>query len=140
MEVTWSRPRVYSKENRLSRVADNSCRINEERISSPKEGLPVMIASRMQHYVIFLQGFDFKICYKNSKLNTNADVFSRFPVVGNANESTLEESDMFEISQIQLLPITVDGLGKETALDAELGPLLLQLQENVNVPQAVKFR
>ncbi|KAF2879722.1 hypothetical protein ILUMI_26440 [Ignelater luminosus] len=81
-------------------------------------GLPVMTASRMQHYAIFLQSFDFEIRYKNSKLNANADVFSRLPVVRNPNESELS---------------------KETASDAGLGSLLLQLQENVNIPQAVRF-
>lgn len=79
-------------------------------IFSPKKGLPVMTDSRMQHYAIFLQGFEFYIRHKNSKSNANADAFSRFPVVRNTNESTLEESDIFGISQTQSLPIAVDEL------------------------------
>ncbi|KAF2887051.1 hypothetical protein ILUMI_19122, partial [Ignelater luminosus] len=71
---------------------------------------------------------DFKIRYKNSKLNVNADEFSRFPVtVRTRMRVTLKEYDIFRISQIQSLPITVDELEKETALDAGFASFLDEL-------------
>lgn len=35
---------------------------------------------RMQHYAIFLRGFNFEIRYKRSEQNSNADCFSRLPL------------------------------------------------------------
>ena len=46
-------------------------------IFSPKKELPILSTSRMQHYAIFLQSFDFEIRVKASKDNGNADVMSR---------------------------------------------------------------
>lgn len=42
-------------------------------IFSPTKGLPFYSAMRMQHYALFLQGFNYTTKYKNSKLNANAD-------------------------------------------------------------------
>lgn len=49
-------------------------------IFSPTKPLPHMSATRMQHYAIFLQGFNYKIKYKRSEENANADAFSRLPI------------------------------------------------------------
>ncbi|XP_031332739.1 uncharacterized protein K02A2.6-like [Photinus pyralis] len=92
-------------------------------IFSPQKGLPIMSASRMQHYAIFLQSFNFEI---------------RLPVESKI-ENTVEESDIYEISQIHTLPVTVDELSKQTKLDTELGLLLTMLKENNNVPHLVRF-
>lgn len=92
-------------------------------IFNPKKSLPILSATRMQHYAIFLQAFDFDIKYKNSESNANADFVSRLPLKSE-NFCKLDEPDLFEINQIETMPVTVSELSRETALDSELKPLL----------------
>lgn len=92
-----------------------------------------MSAVRMQHYDIFLQGFNFTIKYKKSDMNANADALSRLPILSSEN-LMLEESDVFEINQIDSLPITASQISQETEIDSELSPLLQALQKGISLP------
>ena len=49
-------------------------------IFGENKSLPVHSAMRMQHYAIFLQGFNFRIEYRKSENHANADCMSRLPV------------------------------------------------------------
>lgn len=57
------------------------------RIFSPEAGLPKMTASRLQRYALFLQKFNFKIEFKNSKQNIEADFLSRLPLESNVKDA-----------------------------------------------------
>lgn len=48
-------------------------------IFSPTKTLPMYSAMRMQHYALFLQGFNYEIKYRNTKEHLNADCLSRLP-------------------------------------------------------------
>lgn len=48
-------------------------------IFGTKKGIPVMAASRLQRWSVYLSNFDFEIQYIVGKNNVNADFLSRFP-------------------------------------------------------------
>ncbi|XP_055916389.1 uncharacterized protein LOC129949142 [Eupeodes corollae] len=94
-------------------------------IFAADKSLPHMSATRMQHYAIYLQAFNYTIKYKRSEQNGNADAMSRLPISTN-DSFKLEESDLFEINQIETLPITAKQIAEETSRD-----LLLKKKDNV---------
>lgn len=87
-------------------------------IFTPSKGLPLMCATRMQHYATFLSSFDYKIRVKKSKENSNADAMSRLP---NADEvcQIIEEIDLIEVNMIENIPLTVTGLSTATSRGLE---------------------
>ncbi|XP_071635762.1 retrovirus-related Pol polyprotein from transposon 17.6 isoform X1 [Temnothorax longispinosus] len=52
-------------------------------IFSPQKGLPICSAMRMQHYALFLRGFNYSIKYRKSEAHANADCLSRLPIKEN---------------------------------------------------------
>ena len=49
-------------------------------IFSPDKGLPALSATRMQHYSIYLTGFNFDIIYRSTHQHGNVDALARLPV------------------------------------------------------------
>eukprot|EP00102_Acyrthosiphon_pisum_P016233 XP_008187120.1 PREDICTED: uncharacterized protein K02A2.6-like [Acyrthosiphon pisum] len=97
------------------------------RIFAPDKSIPLLSASRMQHYALFLQAFTYDIHYKNTKCHGNADALSRLPI---KSEDThlFEACDIFELQQIETLPITVNDIAHQTISDKTLQPLLKALR------------
>ncbi|RVE41173.1 hypothetical protein evm_014177 [Chilo suppressalis] len=106
-------------------------------IFSPTKALPHLSAARMQHYAIFLQGFQYDIKYKNSKDNANADALSRLPITEESGE--LEGWDTFQIGMISVLPITVKDIAAATKVDKALAPLLAGIASGKKVPPAYRY-
>lgn len=92
----------------------------------------------MQHYAIFLQAFHFDIKYKNSASHANADFVSRLPLKSECF-TQCDEPDVFEINQIETLPVKVSELSKETCGDPQLIPLLDALKAGKIIPQNLRF-
>lgn len=108
-----------------------------------KQELPVMTASRLLRYALFLQTFNFTIKYRRSGNHGNADCLSRLPNIAvkeNAiHEDTLfhlerwhpsvpDETALFHLEQINILPITYDELAKETMRDPETAQMYQELR------------
>lgn len=96
-------------------------------IFSPAKGLPVLSATRMQHYAFFLQAFDFVIECKKTSENGNADGFSRLPCKS-LSQFEADEIDLVESELIQTLPLSVEELSKHTFEDKEVTNLLSGLK------------
>lgn len=96
-------------------------------IFAPTKGLPLMSATRMQHYAIFLGSFDYDIQVKKSKENANADAMSRLP---NTMDSYmfLDEIDIIETNMIENIPLSVEELNKATLVDVSVQNLLQALK------------
>lgn len=107
-------------------------------IFHPNKSLPVLSATRMQHYAIFLQAFNFDIKYKKSELHANADFVSRLPLKSE-NFTHYDEPDVFEMNQIETLPITVSEISKETSVDSQLLPLFKALKTGKIIQKHLRF-
>ena len=112
-------------------------------IFSKKHDLPVLTASRLLRYALFLQNFNFTIKYRKSTQHGNADCLSRLPcTVGtepDIHEDTIfhlerwhvntpDETALFHIEQINTLPITYEELAKETMKDPETSKYYQELR------------
>lgn len=95
-------------------------------IISPAKGLPTMSATRMQHYAIFLQSFDYEIRYRKSAAHCNADALSRLPLTDSYTKK--EEINLIEINLIETLPISVEELRNATIKDESIHKLIQALQ------------
>ncbi|GFV72284.1 uncharacterized protein K02A2.6 [Trichonephila clavipes] len=94
-------------------------------IFGSKRGLPVLAATRLLHYALILQSFEFDIIFRKTIEHGNADFLSRLP----KTSEELEVKDDITIFQIEALPVTSKELRQETIKDIELGPLLRALRE-----------
>lgn len=103
-----------------------------------KKSLSVLTASRMQHYVMFLSAFAFDIKYKLSEDHCNADAMSRLPLSTTIHE-TYDKSDVFEVSQIETLPLTASIVANETQADKSLQHLFNGLRSGNVVYKNYRF-
>ncbi|KAI5743861.1 hypothetical protein M8J77_022987 [Diaphorina citri] len=107
-------------------------------IFNPDKSIPVMSATRMQHYALFLQGFSYDIRYRNTKQHGNADAMSRLPL---RSEDThmFDETDILQIQNIETLPLTVQDIATHTKSDKCLQPLLSGLQTGELIDSHLRF-
>lgn len=108
-------------------------------IFGPHKGLPIYSASRMQHYAMYLQAFNYEIRYKNTTSHANADALSRLILGKTTQHSALDETDLFNINQIQTLPLTVRGLAHATETDPQLQILLRKLKSGERIIPEERF-
>ncbi|GFS96423.1 uncharacterized protein K02A2.6 [Trichonephila clavipes] len=91
-------------------------------------GLPVLAATRLLHYALILQSFEFDIIFRKTIEHGNADFLSRLPKTSEELE-VKDDITIFQMSQIEALPVTSKELRRETSKDIVLGPLLRALRE-----------
>ena len=95
-------------------------------ILGPKTGIPSLAAARLQRWAIVLSAYQYDIEFKRTEAHGNADGLSwlRLPAAGaGTDESTVADVDVFNIAQIEALPVTVDQLGQATRRDARYGSM-----------------
>lgn len=96
--------------------------------------LPVLSATRLLRYALYLQNFQFDIQYLKSELNGNADALSRLP---SSSEELFrnqpDETTLFQLEQINTLPITLRDLKKATLEDQESLVLREKIRQGVSV-------
>lgn len=97
-------------------------------IFSPTKNLPIYSAMRMQHYAIFLQGFNYEIKYRRTEMHANADCLSRLPIPQTRKEE-YDVIDTFHFETINTLPVTSNEISQNTEKDEELSNLLSVLQK-----------
>jgi transposase InsO family protein len=91
------------------------------RIFGPKSNIPPLAAARMQRWGVLLSGYDYKIEFRKSDDNANADFFSRFPLQGKGGE----DNDEYVFSTgIELLPITAEEVRTQVNKDKTLCKVL----------------
>ncbi|XP_041378038.1 uncharacterized protein K02A2.6-like [Gigantopelta aegis] len=97
------------------------------KIFGSKTGIPTLAAARLQRWTIFLAAHDYEIVYKNSESNANAYGLSQLPLKFAPNEKC-HTVDIFNISQIERLPIKADDIRKYTRKDPTLSKVLDLIQ------------
>ena len=86
-----------------------------------------MRVARLQRYALFLAGFDYSIEYKNTTQHGNTDGLSRLPLKKVCDKETVDPVEIFQLSQIQVLPVSADMICQATQRD----PLLTRMMEYI---------
>ncbi|GFQ85762.1 uncharacterized protein K02A2.6 [Trichonephila clavata] len=79
-------------------------------------------------YATYLYSFEFDIIFRKTIEHGNADFLSRLPKTSEELE-VKDDITIFQMSQIEALPVTSKELRHETGKDLELGPFLKALRE-----------
>ncbi len=98
-------------------------------IFNPKKGIPAMTVARLQRYALFLAGFEYSIEYKNTSQHGNADGLSRLPLKERENTELIDSAEVFQVSQVEMLPVSAEMIRRETQRD----PTLSQVLEHVRL-------
>lgn len=97
-------------------------------ILNPQKSLPAYSAMRMQHYAVYLQGFNFTIKYRKTENHANADGFSRLPV----KEITIQNCDALDVyiaETVNSLPVQADEIRREILKDVDLVKIVEALKK-----------
>ena len=98
-------------------------------IFNPKKGIPAMTVARLQRYALFLAGFEYSIEYKSTSQHGNADGLSRLPLKERENTELIDPAEVFQVSQVEMLPVSAEMIRRETPRD----PTLSQVLEHVRL-------
>ena len=93
-------------------------------ILNPKKGIPPLSAARLQRWAVILSAYNYKIVYKSTQSHGNADGLSHLPLVVNNGKKQLSESSVFNVRQIENLPVTAMQLKTATRRDPVLSKVL----------------
>ncbi|GBN69352.1 Uncharacterized protein K02A2.6 [Araneus ventricosus] len=110
---------------RFTRVTDHKSLVA---IFVSKQGLPVLTATRLLHYALILQSFQFDIVFRKTADHGIAVFLYRLPKTSEELE-VKDNITIFQMTQNQTLPVTSRELRQETEKDDELGPFLRALRE-----------
>ena len=89
-------------------------------ILGPKKGIPPIAAMRMQRWATRLGAYIYDIKYRSSGEHSNADALSRLPQPNIIDGTTVDLSDVFQLEQLEPLPVTAEVVRKHTANDLTL--------------------
>ena len=89
-------------------------------ILGPKTGVPSLAAARLQRWAVLFSAYSYDIQFKPTDKHANADGLSRLPLPEDHDPSAVvstRTTSVFNISQIEALPITADEIGAATKQD-----------------------
>ena len=95
-------------------------------ILGPKTGVPSLAAARLQRWAVLLSAYSYDIRSKPTDKHANADGLSRLPLPEDHDPSAVVSTcttSVFNISQIEALPITADEIGAATKQDRILAKI-----------------
>lgn len=75
-------------------------------ILGPKTGIPSLAAAWLQRWALMLSGYKYQIKYKRTKCHGNTDGLSRLPLKSDKSDDSISTSTIFNIHQIEALPVT----------------------------------
>lgn len=91
-------------------------------IFNPRKGVPVMSATRLQRWALFLGAHSYDIEFKGTKKHCNADGLSRLPLSTSEEEksSGCDPAEVFHTALMDPLPVTNAMIQRETRNDPTL--------------------
>ena len=98
-------------------------------ILGPKKGIPTLAAARLQRWAVLLSAYSYTIQFKPTADHSNADGLSRLPLPEVTLEGQSAEATIFNISQIENLPVTAVQVRQATQNDAVLSKVLKFTQQ-----------
>ena len=97
-------------------------------ILGEKRGIPPLAAARLQRWAWILSAYKYEIQFRPTGDHGNADGLSRLPRQGVTPESTSADPKIFNVSQIDALPVTVRQLRAATRADRSLSKVIRYTQ------------
>lgn len=91
-------------------------------ILGQKREIPPLAAARLQRWALILAAYQYNIQYKPTKEHGNADGLSRLPL--QTEEVVETEATVFNIKQMEALPVTVAEIKRGTRSDPILSKVL----------------
>ena len=98
-------------------------------ILGPKKGIPTLAAARLQRWALLLSAYTYDIKFKPTSAHSNADGLSRLPLPEVTEESQTEDISIFNLSQIESLPVVVSEIRQATHSDLILSNVLKFTQQ-----------
>ena len=84
-------------------------------ILGPKTGIPSLAAATLQCWALILSAYKYQIQYKPTKAHGNADGLSRLPLKSGKTKESVSISTIFNIQQIEALPVTAKEIAETTS-------------------------
>ena len=109
-------------------------------IFGSKKGIPTLAAARLQRWALLLAAYDYEIQFKPTHSHSNADGLSRLPLPVLDSDSGEEAVSLFNVAQVQSLPITFLQVQQATNCDPILSKVLRYTTEGwpTQVPDELK--
>ena len=109
-------------------------------IFNPRKGIPPLSAARLQRWSVILSAYDYTIVFKPTQLHGNVDGLSRLLLLVNRETKELSEPSIFNVRQIENLPVTAIQLRAATRHDPILAKVLLYIKHSwsTEVPENLK--
>ena len=89
-------------------------------ILGPKKMIPPLAAARMQRWALLLSAYSYDLEFRTSEKHANADGLSRLPLHTTSPAGYSREPTVFNISQIESLPITAGDIRQAARKDRTL--------------------
>ena len=105
-------------------------------IFGPKKGVPPLAAARLQRWALLLSAYRYNIEFKPTLAHANADGLSRLPLKQKAATGNPPDPGVFNVRQLNVLPVTAKQLAAATCTDPVLGRVLRYTR--AGWPQEVK--
>ena len=108
-------------------------------ILGPKKGIPSLAAARLQRWALLLSAYVYEIEFKSTKDHGNADGLSRLPLKSEQCVESPTEPSVFNIAQIDALPLTHKAIQIATRSDPLLSKVLHYTKRGwpTQVPEAL---
>ena len=111
-------------------------------ILGPKKGIPALAAARLQRWAWILSAYTYEIEFRPTGEHCNADGLSRLPLSGIPPEDNFTDIRVFNISQMEALPVTTNNLRAATGSDPVLSKVIRYLRgywpQDHNIPQYLR--
>lgn len=110
-------------------------------IVGPKKGIPSLSAARLQRWAVLLSAYNYSISYKPTQQHGNADGLSRLPLPSGNPLGNNDTCSLFNMGQIQSLPVTAVEVRKATRTDRVLSQVREYVQKGWpnQVPQDLQI-
>ena len=96
-------------------------------ILGPKHGIPPLAAARMQRWALLMSAYSYNIEFRPTASHGNADGLSRLPLDNSNQVGNPQDCSVFNLQQIETLPMTAKEVAAATRADQILSKLLKHL-------------
>ena len=93
-------------------------------IFGSNKSIPPLAAARLQRWALLLAGYNYRIVFRPTQAHANADSLSRLPLPNSEKDTKAPDPKLFNIQQIETLPVTATQLKAVTNRDAILSKVL----------------